>query len=74
MLHCNVIFWWWLFSPLFVLVVQSEVIRTRDASSLPLPFLTMVTIQCLFWTLYGHLQVNSLLDIYHGSRALAPRN
>ena len=32
-----------------------EVIRTRDASSLPLPFLLMVTIQCFFWTLYGQL-------------------
>lgn len=31
-------------------------LRTKDASSLPLPFLAMVTIQCTAWTLYGYLQ------------------
>lgn len=38
------------------LATVGEVLRNKDASSLPLPFLAMVTLQCIAWTLYGHLQ------------------
>lgn len=38
---------------------QGEVLRTKDASSLPLPFLAMVTLQCIAWTYYGYLQVRA---------------
>jgi solute carrier family 50 (sugar transporter) len=49
------------------------VISTKNASSLPLPFLVAVTSQCIAWTLYGFLQddvstlINNLVGVFLGA-------
>lgn len=59
------------------LATVGEVLRNKDASSLPLPFLAMVTIQCTAWTVYGYLQedlstfANNLVGVVLGLMQLA---
>ena len=49
------------------------VISTKNASSLPLPFLLAVTAQCIAWTLYGYLEddistlVNNMVGVIIGA-------
>lgn len=61
------------------LATVGEVLRNKDASSLPFPFLSMVTLQCIAWTLYGHLQgdlstfANNLVGVVLGGMQVSGR-
>jgi len=58
------------------LATVGEVLRTRDASSLPAHLCAMVTLQCSAWTLYGYLRddwsttANNAVGIALGSAQL----
>lgn len=56
--------------------MQSEVIRNKDASSLPKGLIAMVTLQCSAWTVYGFLQddastfINNVVGVVLGTAQL----
>ena len=58
------------------LATVGEVLRTRDASSLPAHLCAMVTLQCCSWMVYGYLRddlstfANNLIGVALGSTQL----
>ena len=58
------------------LATVGEVLRTRNASSVPAHLCAMVTLQCCSWMVYGYLRddlstcANNLIDVASAARNL----